>query len=262
MEKLHVLKIGGQVIDDPVSSYRFLKNFSSLPGKKILVHGGGKLATDLATKLGIPQQLVDGRRVTTAETLDLTIMVYAGLINKNLVAGLQALHCKAFGLCGADGNLISATKRKHLDIDFGFVGDVDPTNVNTKLLKDLFDLDLTPVVSPITHDGNGILLNTNADNIARILAVALKDHFDVTLTYCFEKKGVLSNIADAESIITQLSRKNYEELKSVGIISKGMLPKLENAFKAMDQGIDKLILCHANAINTKEAVVGTRLVRA
>lgn len=249
MEKLHVIKIGGNVIDDPVLLKNFLEDLAAVPSYKILVHGGGKLATNLADTLGIEQTMIDGRRVTDAKTLDVTVMVYAGLINKSLVAGLQALNCNAIGLCGADGNLIKSTKRNHPGIDFGFVGDVSEDGVNADQFEKLIRSGQVPVISPVTHNGQGNLLNTNADSIAKVIALALKNKFEVELTYCFEKKGVLENITDENSFIPVLSKQQYHTMKTSGIISKGMIPKLDNAFGAIESGIKHLRICHAGSIN-------------
>ena len=259
MEKLHIIKIGGNVIDDPVLLNKFLKDFAAIPSHKILVHGGGKLATSLANRLGIEQTMIDGRRVTDARTLDVTVMVYAGLINKNLAAGLQALACNAFGICGADGDLIRSTKRKHAETDFGFVGDVSAQSVNAGQFEKLLNAGITPVVSAITHNGEGALLNTNADSVAQVIALALKERFDVKLTYCFEKKGVLQNVDDEDSFIPVLTKRSYDYLKASGVISKGMIPKLDNAFDAMAQGITQLVICHANSIHHSEDIKGTQL---
>lgn len=263
MEKLYILKVGGNVIDEPALLQKFLKDFSEIPGYKILVHGGGKLATGLADKLGIEQTLVEGRRITDAATLDLVVMVYAGLVNKKIVAGLQALACNATGLCGADGNLVRAQKRHHPEIDFGFVGDTDAEGVNVEQLTTLLMKDQIPVICPVTHDGQGNLLNTNADTLACVIALAMKDLFQVGLYYCFEKSGVLQNPADATSCIPVLDKKTYHELKERNIISKGMIPKLDNAFQAAEAGISPLVLCHASAVSSiGTQITGTQLAVA
>jgi acetylglutamate kinase len=261
MEKLHIVKIGGNVIDDSSLLNEFLADFASIRSHKILVHGGGKMATSLAKRLGIEQTLVDGRRVTDAETLDITVMVYAGLINKKIVAALQGLNCNAMGFCGADGNLVRSKRREHPEIDFGYVGDVSSESVNVEQFLDFLDHGAVPVISPVTHNGEGLLLNTNADSVARVIALALKEHFDVELTYCFEKKGVLQNINDEDSVIPVLSKQEYDDLKDQGIISKGMIPKLDNAFDAVEQGIKHLVICHAKDVNHPEDDnKGTQLV--
>jgi acetylglutamate kinase len=240
MDNLYIIKVGGHVIDDASKLAVFLKDFAAIPGKKILVHGGGKLATQIAEKLGIDQQLVDGRRITDAETLKVVTMVYAGLVNKTIVAQLQASNCNAIGLCGADGDTILAHKRKHPVMDFGFVGDVDV--INSGLISDLLERNITPVFAPITHDQQGQLLNTNADTIAQEIAKAMSDRYTVTLIYSFEKKGVLSDVNDESSVISQIYPGNYQKLKEENKIFAGMLPKLDNAFTALNSGVSKVII--------------------
>lgn len=263
MKLLHIIKIGGNIIDDPVALGAFLKAFSAIEGHKILVHGGGKLATDLGRTLGIPQTMVDGRRITDTETLKIIVMVYAGLVNKTIVAQLQANGCNAIGLSGADGNLLSATKRNHQLIDFGWVGDVLPDNVNTELLNHLIGAGLVPVIAPVTHDGKGQLLNTNADSIASIIASVLAEAYAVSLTYCFEKDGVLRNVQEEDSIIPVLTKEQYQKLKMEGIISKGMIPKLDNAFDALDKGIEMVTICHANNLQVNSPNgKGTQLIKS
>jgi len=263
MQTLHVIKIGGNIIDDPVALDAFLESFSAIKGNKILVHGGGKMATDLGHALGIPQQLVDGRRITDAETLKVTVMVYAGLINKTIVSKLQSFGCNAFGLSGADGNLLTSKKRIHPQIDFGWVGDIISENVNTHLLQMLLDSGFVPVISPVTHDGNGQLLNTNADTIASVISSALASDYAVKLTYCFEKNGVLRDVNDEDSIMPFLKKEEYLQLKHEGIISKGMIPKLDNAFNALDAGIAKLTICHAKHLKSCETKgIGTYLIKS
>ena len=235
MEKLLVVKIGGNVIDDPIKLTTFLSNFSSVKGFKILIHGGGKIATELAQKLGIEQKLVEGRRITDADTLKVVSMVYAGHINKNIVAQLQANGCDAVGLTGADGNLILAHKRQNSSVDFGFVGDVD--SVNSQFIYDLIKLQKELVIAPITSDGMGQLLNTNADTIAQEIAKAMSQLFDVELIYSFEKAGVLLNIEDENSVIGHLNYTNYQNLKTESKIFAGMIPKLDNAFSALRAGV-------------------------
>ena len=237
MDKLFIIKIGGNIIDDEKVLSSFLKNFASIEGKKILVHGGGKLATRLAEKLGVEQQLVDGRRITDAETLKIVTMVYAGYINKNIVAQLQANQCNAMGLCGADGDAILAHKRKHPILDYGFVGDVDA--INAGLLTNLLDQNIAIVFAPITHDQQGLLLNTNADTIAQELAKGLSDHFDVSLIYSFDKSGVLLNADDDSTVISEITPTYYKQLKAKQKIFAGMIPKLDNAFTALNSGVKK-----------------------
>lgn len=246
METLSVIKIGGNIIDNEASLSSFLKSFASTPGKKILVHGGGKLATKLASQLEIPQQLVDGRRITDADTLKVVTMVYAGYINKNIVARLQSHGCNSIGLCGADGNAIQAHKRNHPNMDYGFVGDIDIINV--PLFKNLLSQDISIVMAPITHDKNGQLLNTNADTIAQEIAKGLAAHYDVSLIYSFEKAGVLLDANDNETVIRFLTPGYYSELKDKNLVFAGMLPKLDNAFAALDSGVTKVIIGQADQL--------------
>src|SRR5438105_3005896 len=210
--QLHIIKIGGNVIDNSENLYRFLKDFTGLPGQKILVHGGGKVATQLSETLGIEPKLVDGRRITDIETLRVVTMVYAGLINKNIVAQLQRFGNNAIGLTGADGDFIRAKKRPVKTIDYGFVGDIDESSINPQNISSLMHAGFTPVFCALTHDGEGQLLNTNADTIASALAVALAKLYDTTLIYCFEKKGVLKDINDESSLVNEIDHKGYEEL--------------------------------------------------
>jgi acetylglutamate kinase len=244
--QLSIIKIGGNIIDDEPRLLAFLESFAALPGKKILVHGGGKLATKVAEGLGIQQKLVDGRRITDEETLRVVTMVYAGTINKQIVARLQALGCPAIGLTGADGNAILSHKRNHESIDYGFVGDVD--EVNTSLLTSMLLLDKTLVFAPITHDGKGQLLNTNADTIAQELARALSASFDVSLVYSFEKAGVLMDAEDEHSVIARLNAADYADLKEKKVIFAGMIPKLDNAFAALRSGVKKVIIGRAEEL--------------
>jgi acetylglutamate kinase len=244
--QLSIIKIGGNIIDDDPRLLAFLENFAAIPGKKILVHGGGKLATKVAEGLGIRQQLVDGRRITDEETLKVVTMVYAGTINKQIVVKLQALGCPAIGLTGADGNAILSHKRVHPTIDYGFVGDVDA--VNTSLLTSLLMLDNVLIFAPITHDGKGQLLNTNADTIAQELARALSSGFDVSLIYSFEKSGVLMNAEDEASVIGRINAADYADLKARQVIFAGMIPKLDNAFAALRSGVKKVIIGRAEEL--------------
>jgi len=238
MNKLAVVKIGGNVIEEPQALSMFLKDFSQMQGPKILVHGGGKKATAMAQQLGIPVQMVDGRRITDAQNLDIITMLYGGKINKNIVARLQALECNAMGLSGADANAIQANKRPIGTIDYGFVGDV--TEVNTSFFQLLIDHGVTPVCCAITHDRKGQLLNTNADTIAATVAVALSKHFQVSLWYCFEKQGVLENIEDDHSVIENINPKKYALLKATHAIHSGMIPKMDNCFEALKKGVSKV----------------------
>lgn len=241
MNKLFIIKIGGNVLDNQQMLAAFLNDFASVKEPKILIHGGGKLATRIGNQLGIESKYINGRRITDAATLDLVTMVYGGLVNKQLVAALQKLTCNAIGVTGADGNLIAASKRAVKDIDYGFVGDIVPADVNTALLLAMLQQNTVPVFAPLTHaDGN--MLNTNADTIASVLAVALSKYFDVRLIFCFEKKGVLKDVNDAGSVITHLPRKLYDEYLSQGIFADGILPKLENAYAAIDAGVKEVLI--------------------
>ena len=247
MESIHIVKIGGNIIDDAFLLNAFLKKFAAIQTKKILIHGGGKLATRLAEKLGIPQQMEEGRRITDAETLKIVTMIYAGYINKNIVASLQSLQCNAMGISGADGNSVLAHKREKAGIDYGFAGDID--RVNTAWFVQLLLNGHTVVVSPITHDGKGQLLNTNADTIAQEIAKSLSSFFEVTLVYSFEKPGVLKDIDDESSVIKQLHLGYYNELRETEKIFAGMIPKLDNAFKAIDAGVHRVIIGKGQELN-------------
>jgi acetylglutamate kinase len=253
LEKLFIVKIGGNIIDDEAKLSAFLTSFAALPGKKILIHGGGKLATRLAEEMKIPQQLVDGRRITDAETLKVVTMVYAGYINKNIVAQLQARGNNAIGLSGADGNAIQAHKRVHPTMDYGFVGDVD--QVNAGLLKSLLDQELAIVLAPITHDKQGLLLNTNADTIAQETAKGLSGHYDVQLIYSFEKSGVLLDANDDSTVISSITPAYYQQLKGEQKIFAGMIPKLDNAFAALNSGVKKVIIGKAEQL--QQLIAGT-----
>ncbi|PBQ32018.1 acetylglutamate kinase [Sphingobacteriaceae bacterium] len=262
MELLSIVKIGGNVIDDENALFSFLKNFSLLAGKKILVHGGGKLANQLQEKLGVAVNMIEGRRVTDAETLKVVTMVYAGYINKTVVAKLQALNCNAVGLSGADANSIVSHKRETKKIDYGFVGDID--EINSGFISNCLEHNLSPVFSAITHNKSGQLLNTNADTIASELAMALTKNYSVRLIYCFEKNGVLQNITDEKSVIKEITHQNYLELKDKGIINAGMIPKMDNAFKALENGVNFVQIGKAeklpNLMN-KNDYEGTRLYK-
>lgn len=253
MEPLYIIKIGGNIIDDETKLSSFLQNFASVKGKKILVHGGGKLATKLANKMGVQQQMIDGRRITDAETLKIVTMVYAGYINKNIVAQLQSHGCNAIGLSGADGNLILAHKRKHATIDYGFVGDIDA--VNTGLIKSLLDQDIAIVAAPITHDANGTLLNTNADTISQEIAKTMGKYYTTSLIYSFEKNGVLLDVDDENSVIPMINPAGYAELKNKQLIFAGMIPKLDNAFAALNNGVGKVIIGKAEQL--QQLLAGT-----
>ena len=244
-QPLHIIKVGGNIIDDDQKLQAFLLSFANLEGKKILVHGGGKLATKLAADLHIPQQMVEGRRITDADTLKIVTMVYAGYINKNIVSILQSLGCSSIGLCGADANIIQAHKRVNVTLDFGFVGDVD--NIDTSRLSGLLEMGLTVVMSPITHDGNGQLLNTNADTIAQEIAKAMSQHYRTTLIFCFEKPGVLLDAEDENTLISMIDPAAFKKLRSEQKIFAGMIPKLENAFKALESGVKKVVIGNAES---------------
>lgn len=247
IENLYVIKIGSNIIDDEDRLSSFLQLLSSIKGKKILVHGGGKLATKLASDLNIPQQMVEGRRITDAETLKIVTMVYAGYINKNIVALLQSNGINAIGLTGADSNLITAHKRRSSSVDFGFVGDIDL--VNADMLNKMLNQDLTIVIAPITHDGKGQLLNTNADTIAQSIAVSICQHFKVTLVYLFEKAGVLLDVDNEASVIVRLNPDMYQVYKSEEKIYAGMIPKIDNAFAALSQGVTRVIIGKAEELD-------------
>ncbi len=260
MEHVTVVKIGGKVIDDPPALQTFLQAFVCLPGSKILVHGGGKALNELSTRLGIPPRMVDGRRITDGETLDLAVMVYGGLINKKIVAALQALGQNALGLSGADGNVIRAKKRPSGKVDYGWVGDVEW--INDRAMYDLLQIGFTPVFCALTHDGQGHLLNTNADTVATELAIALSNRFAVRLLFGLELPGVLRDVNDASSLITRLTRKEYETLLKDNRIHSGMLPKLENAFRALRAGVKNVVILHHSALEalqTSRAVLGTQI---
>ncbi len=260
---LHIIKIGGNVIDDDVILSAFLKQLNQLKEPFILVHGGGKLATGLCKTLGITAQLIDGRRTTDAQTLDVVTMVYAGLINKKIVAQLQGNNLNAIGLCGADANIIPATKRSSIPVDFGFVGDVYPENISTGNLNILLKNNILPVVAPITHDGKGQLLNTNADTIASSIAIALSGLYNTKLYYCFEKKGVLNDMNDDNSLIPELSEEVYTKLKTAETIHTGMLPKLDNAFAALNKEVNEVYILHALQFHllNNNGHAGTKLVK-
>ena len=254
MKPLIVLKIGGNVIDNPPVLETVLHDFAAWENPKILVHGGGKIASKLMEQLGITPKMVEGRRITDRETLDIVTMVYAGLINKNMVAILQSYGCNAIGLTGADANLIPAAKRPVKDIDYGYVGDVNTGCIASNTLANLVNSGLVPVIAPITHDGNGSLLNTNADTIASCVAVALAKTFSVQLTFCFEKKGVLRDPNDDQSVIVFLDELSYKQYKNEGVITAGMIPKLDNAFAALHSGVTEVRICSPEGLNA-----GTRI---
>ncbi|MBF8148619.1 acetylglutamate kinase [Winogradskyella sp. F6397] len=240
MKTLKVIKIGGNIIDNEAALSSFIKDFSTIEGPKVLVHGGGKLATKLANQMNVPVKMTEGRRITDAATLDIITMVYAGKINKNIVAQLEARQCNAIGFSGADGNTIISEKRPIKTIDYGFVGDVK--KVNTATLEVLLNNNITPVFCAITHDENGQLLNTNADTIASELAIGLTSIFKTELYYCFEKNGVLENVENDDSVIENINTESYKTLKENNIIFEGMLPKLDNCFHAINKNVQKVCI--------------------
>lgn len=258
MSRLTIVKVGGKIVEEEASLKQLLNDFSTISGSKILVHGGGRSATAMAARLGIETQMVDGRRITDKATLEVVTMVYAGLVNKNIVAGLQALGCNAAGFTGADMDIIRARKRHVKDIDYGYVGDV--SDINTSELRLLLNESITPIIAPLTHDGKGSMLNTNADTIASELAVALSSSFSVDLVYCFEKNGVLANPDDDNSVIPYLDKNTYAEYKQTGAIAAGMIPKLDNAFAALNNGVARVLIINANNL-TRPASTGTTIVR-
>ena len=261
MQKLYIIKIGGNVIDNEENLEKFLQNFARLKENKILIHGGGKIATEISKGLGIEAQMVDGRRITDGETLKIVTMVYGGLINKKIVSKLQSYNCNALGLTGADANIIIADKRPVKNgIDYGFVGDVK--KINSAPLVTFLSSGLTPILAPLTHDGSGTILNTNADTVASALAVGLSEQYDVDLIYCFELKGVLEDFENKDSVITSIDEEKYTHLKSSGIISKGMIPKMDNSFDAIRAGVNSVVICHADDLTdivTNKKSKGSRL---
>lgn len=254
MEKLTLIKVGGKIVEEADTLKHLLRDFAAIEGYKVLVHGGGRSATKIASQLGIESKMVNGRRITDADMLHVVTMVYGGLVNKNIVAGLQALDVNALGLTGADMNIMRSEKRPVAEVDYGFVGDVK--EVNADLLATLIKQGIVPVLAPLTHDKKGNMLNTNADTIAGEAAKALAKHFDVTLMFCFEKKGVLLDENDDDSVIPELSREKFQHYVEEGVIQGGMIPKLENAFQAIDAGVKEVIITKASEI---EKGNGTRI---
>lgn len=254
MEKLTIVKVGGAVVEDESQLSQLLTNFSAIPGKKLLVHGGGRRATKVASELGIESKMVNGRRITDAKTLEVVTMVYGGLVNKNLVAQLQACGVNALGLTGADIDIIRSHKRPIKDgIDYGFVGDVN--YANGEMLNTLIQANITPVIAPLTHDGHGNILNTNADTMASETAKALAPFFDVTLIFAFEKAGVLQDPDDDYSVIPVINKQLYQQYVEKGIISGGMMPKIENALAAIEAGVSKVVITLATAINGNSGTI-------
>ncbi len=255
MEKLTIIKVGGKIVEDDASLAQLINDFAAIEGRKILVHGGGRSATKLASELGIETQMVNGRRITDSDMLRVVTMVYGGLVNKNIVAKLQACGVNALGMTGADMDIMRSHKREVKDVDYGFVGDVDACNDD--MLSRLIENGVVPVIAPLTHDGRGCLLNTNADTMAGETAKALAAHYDVTLIYCFEKKGVLRNADDDDSVIPSINEVEFHRLTEEGVIQGGMIPKLENAFQAIHAGVKRVIITLATAIDGKQGTVIT-----
>ncbi|MFY0686547.1 MAG: acetylglutamate kinase [Cyclobacteriaceae bacterium] len=242
-EALYIVKIGGAVINDPEKLEAFLMSFAALSGKKLLVHGGGREASQLAETLGVKVKMIEGRRITDDNTIRIVTMVYGGLVNKRIVANLQAKGCSAIGLTGADGNLILSNKRPLKNgIDYGWVG--DPIKVNDQLIQTLLEGDVTPIIAPLTHDGEGHVLNTNADTIANVIASSMVDHYDVNLVYAFELPGVMRDVNDSESVVNHIDPSKYTELKTSGVVVEGMIPKLDNAFEAINAGVKSVCIAH------------------
>ncbi len=252
-KKLSIIKVGGKIVEEEATLQQFLDDFAHIEGYKVLVHGGGRSATKIAAQLGIESHMVNGRRITDRQTLQVVTMVYGGLVNKNIVAGLQARNVNALGLTGADMNVIRSHKRPVKDVDYGFVGDVE--KADGEMLTQLIAREIVPVMAPLTHDGNGNMLNTNADTIAGETAKALAPYFDVTLIYCFEKKGVLRDAADDESVIAHLNEEEFKQYVADGVIQDGMIPKLENAFQAIHSGVNKVIITLATAIDGTQGTI-------
>lgn len=248
MAPVKVFKIGGNVVDNPDALNRFIREFASIKSPKILIHGGGKEATRLSKRLDIPTQMIDGRRVTDRDTLDVVTMVYAGLINKRIVAALQAVGCNALGLTGADADCIRATKRPANPVDYGFVGDINPADINDLYIEYVLRQDIVPVFCAITHDGKGNLLNCNADSVASSVAIATSRIAPVELIYCFERNGVLRNVDDPDSVISIITPSIYEDLRRDNIVADGMIPKIDNAFNAINRGVGSVTIKHSDNI--------------
>ena len=254
MNTLTIIKVGGKIVEQPDTLARLLDDFATVSGHKLLVHGGGRSATQMATRLGIETKMIDGRRVTDSEMLQVVTMVYGGLVNKNIVAQLQARGINAMGLTGADMDVIRSHRRPATPVDFGFVGDVD--KVDGRQLSDIINRNIVPVMAPLTHDGQGSLLNTNADTIAGEVAKSLTPYFDVTLVYCFEKAGVLRDENDDESVIPHITYGDFLRLKDEGVIQGGMIPKLQNSFDSINSGVRQVVITKADAIGNDS---GTRI---
>ena len=254
-EKLTIIKVGGKIVEESESLGNLLDRFAAIEGRKLLIHGGGRSATRMAERLGIESRMVNGRRITDEATLQVVTMVYGGLVNKNIVAQLQARGINALGLTGADCNIIKAHKRPVKDVDYGFVGDVECAD--GAMLARLIEQGITPVVAPLTHDGNGNMLNTNADTMAAETAKAVAAHYDVTLMYCFEFPGVMRDPEDETSLIATITHESYKTLLADGIVSGGMIPKIDNAFNAIENGVKEVVITRADAI---DGVSGTHII--
>lgn len=249
-ESIKVVKIGGNVVDNPHALRKFISDFAHIPGKKVLVHGGGKEATRMSASMGIETTMINGRRVTDRQTLDVVTMVYAGLVNKRIVSMLQAEGCNALGLTGADGDAVKAARRSPRPVDYGYVGDIDPTDVNAEFIASLCERGITPVFCAIMHDGAGTLLNCNADSVASAVALGTARLADVDLTYCFEKRGVLRDINDPTSVIPEITSVSYPALRAEGVVADGMIPKIENALDAVGRGVRSVRICHSDDVAT------------
>lgn len=256
MEKLTLIKVGGKIVEEQATLSRLLASFAAIPGRKVLVHGGGRSATAMASRLGIESRMVGGRRITDKAMLEVVTMVYAGLVNKNIVAGLQAQGVNALGMTGADMNILLSDKRPVGEVDYGYVGDV--RRVDAAALSALIEMGVVPVIAPLTHDGQGSMLNTNADTMAGETAKALASRYEVSLVYCFEKRGVLRDENDDNSVIAEMTRQQFETYRAEGVVQGGMIPKLENAFDAIRHGVREVIITRADAIGEEHE--GTRIV--
>lgn len=256
MEKLTLIKVGGKIVEEQATLSRLLASFAAIPGRKVLVHGGGRSATAMASRLGIESRMVGGRRITDKAMLEVVTMVYGGLVNKNIVAGLQALGVNALGMTGADMNILLSDKRPVGEVDYGYVGDV--RRVDAAALSSLIEMGVVPVIAPLTHDGRGSMLNTNADTMAGETAKALASRYEVSLVYCFEKRGVLRDENDDNSVIAEMTRQQFETYRAEGVVQGGMIPKLENAFDAIRHGVREVIITRADAIGQPHG--GTRIV--
>lgn len=256
MEKLTLIKVGGKIVEEQATLSRLLASFAAIPGRKVLVHGGGRSATAMASRLGIESRMVGGRRITDKAMLEVVTMVYGGLVNKNIVAGLQALGVNALGMTGADMNILLSDKRPVGEVDYGYVGDV--RRVDAAALSSLIEMGVVPVIAPLTHDGRGSMLNTNADTMAGETAKALASRYEVSLVYCFEKRGVLRDENDDNSVIAEMTRQQFETYRAEGVVQGGMIPKLENAFDAIRHGVREVIITRADAIGQPHE--GTRIV--